>query len=75
MPFRLDPIGSPPRRRSGPFNYLESCGTLKERYRNELRDNGLSWLHEGLVREAVRKIAVGNVDANLKEQVCPPFRF
>ena len=58
----------------GPFNYLGSCGTLKERDRYERRNEGLPWLNWRLVGETVCKIAVGDGDANLKEQVCPSFR-
>ena len=61
------------RKLSGPFNYLGSCGTLKERYRHEWRNDGLPWLYWRPVGESFRKIAIGKGDANLKEQVCPAF--
>lgn len=57
----------------GPFNYLGSCGTLKERHRHERRNYGLPRLNGRPVGETARKIAIGKGDANLKEQVCPSF--
>ena len=56
-----------------PFNYLGSCGTLKERYRHEWRNDGLLWLNGRLVGETFCKIGIGKGDANLDEQVCPKF--
>ena len=57
-----------------PFNSLGSCGGLEERHWYERRDDGLLWLYGWLVGETVLKIAVGNDDAHLKEEVCPLFR-
>lgn len=57
----------------GPFNYLGSCGTLKERYRHEWRNDGLPWSYWRPVGESFRKIAIGKGNANLKEQVCPAY--
>jgi hypothetical protein len=58
---------------AGPFNYLGSCGTLKERYRHEWRNDGLPWSYWRPVGESFRKIAIGKGNANLKEQVCPAY--
>lgn len=55
----------------GPFNYLGSCSALKKRYRHERRNDGLPRLNGRPVGETVCKIAVGDRDANLKEEVCP----
>ena len=57
----------------GPFNYLGSCGTLKERYRHEWRNDGLPWSYWRPVGESFRKIAIGKGNTNLQEQVCPAF--
>jgi len=58
----------------GPFNYLRSCGTLKERYRDKWRSDGLPWLDGRLAGETFRKTAIGKGHANVKEQLRPMFR-
>ena len=54
----------------GPFNYLGSCCALEERRWYEMRNHGLLRLRGKSVGKTLRKIAIGEGDANLKEQVC-----